>query len=453
MEYKNNNLPNLMPKYQQDNLVLMEDMSPDWAKSLIICNFRIEMVTQEGTFLAAIKVLDHLQEMGVNGVWINPIYERSKQAPFVEVNGKNIENSYYVADPFRINHEMGTVDDLKSFIEAAHERNIRIFLDLIPHGVSQDSPLVTEHPDWFQHDNQGEIIGTWNMYDFDFIKSKSCRQWFIQGTVDYVIDLNVDGLRCDVEPFVSGTKLIWQEVRRRCFDAGRKIIIFSEHPSDRDQVFDFEEIGVGQGDPGFSDSHNYFLENNIVDCIKKGQTLGANGKKRLYTFALSDHDSPHYWANGSLLNFGYQAIFAPVIPLFYIGEEWNNITNTSHGLYWATIEWDLLKNKEHTLFYENVKKMIKIRRQNANIFEFFPEDHTQTNICKIEVEGSCLQSYARYADGVGIMIIANEDKNDDKLLTFKIPFEEMQLNDGQYYQLIDLMSGEILKLQEKSSLI
>ena len=67
----------LLPAYVPDDQVeLLDDGSPEWMRSLIMSQFRIETDTEEGTFQSAISVLDHFAEMGVNGLWINPIYKR-----------------------------------------------------------------------------------------------------------------------------------------------------------------------------------------------------------------------------------------------------------------------------------------------------------------------------------------------------------------------------------------
>ena len=67
----------LIPKIVDDSQVVMEDsgnglMSPDWVKTLIIGEITIARCTPEGTFQAAVKVLDHYQEMGINGLWLTP---------------------------------------------------------------------------------------------------------------------------------------------------------------------------------------------------------------------------------------------------------------------------------------------------------------------------------------------------------------------------------------------
>jgi glycosidase len=66
----------LIPAYVPDAQVAMEGMSPDWAKSLVIASLRIETATEAGTFDAATRLLDHYAEMGVNALWIAPIFDR-----------------------------------------------------------------------------------------------------------------------------------------------------------------------------------------------------------------------------------------------------------------------------------------------------------------------------------------------------------------------------------------
>ena len=46
--------------------------SPDWVKSLILAEVRIDSATRKGTVRDLVPVLDHLAETGVNGIWLTP---------------------------------------------------------------------------------------------------------------------------------------------------------------------------------------------------------------------------------------------------------------------------------------------------------------------------------------------------------------------------------------------
>ena len=64
----------LMPKYVPDSEVKVNETgTPEWINTLIMAEVRIETCTEEGTFASAVKMLDHYQEMGVNGLWITPV--------------------------------------------------------------------------------------------------------------------------------------------------------------------------------------------------------------------------------------------------------------------------------------------------------------------------------------------------------------------------------------------
>lgn len=65
--------------------------------------------------------LDYIQSIGVNGIWINPCFV----SPFNDAG-------YDVTDYYQVAPRYGTNDDLKDFVEAAHDRGIRVLLDLVP---------------------------------------------------------------------------------------------------------------------------------------------------------------------------------------------------------------------------------------------------------------------------------------------------------------------------------
>ncbi len=83
--------------------------------------------------LAGIEAkLTYLADLGVNAVWINPCYV----SPFRDAG-------YDIVDHMRIDPRYGTGEDMDRLIAAAHDRDIRICLDLVP-GHTSD-----EHP-WFK---------------------------------------------------------------------------------------------------------------------------------------------------------------------------------------------------------------------------------------------------------------------------------------------------------------
>jgi alpha-glucosidase len=76
--------------------------------------------------------LDHLQTLGVDGLWLNPCYPSPQ-----------VDHGYDVADYTDIEPAYGTLDDFDALLAEAHERGLRLLLDLVPNHCS------SQHP-WFQ---------------------------------------------------------------------------------------------------------------------------------------------------------------------------------------------------------------------------------------------------------------------------------------------------------------
>ena len=82
--------------------------------------------------------LDYLCDLGVAALWLSPVYP-SPLADF----------GYDVSDYTAIDPVFGTMDDFDSLVSEAHERGLKILLDLVPSHTSIEHPWFREHPDWY----------------------------------------------------------------------------------------------------------------------------------------------------------------------------------------------------------------------------------------------------------------------------------------------------------------
>src|SRR5215213_10411686 len=85
-----------------------------------------------GDFHGLTEKLDYLQWLGVDCIWLLPFFESPLR-----------DGGYDISDFFTIQPDYGTVDDVRDFIEAAHQRGIRVIADLVMNHTSSDHP-------WFQ---------------------------------------------------------------------------------------------------------------------------------------------------------------------------------------------------------------------------------------------------------------------------------------------------------------
>ncbi len=85
-----------------------------------------------GDFRGLIDKLDYLQWLGIDCLWLLPMYDSPLR-----------DGGYDIADYRAIHPDYGTVEDFRAFVEAAHQRGMRVIADLVLNHTS------SEHP-WFQ---------------------------------------------------------------------------------------------------------------------------------------------------------------------------------------------------------------------------------------------------------------------------------------------------------------
>lgn len=112
-------------------------MSDWWKKSVVYQiypqSFNDSNNDGIGDIQGIIEKLPYLEELGVDVLWLNPIYV----SPLVD-------NGYDIADYYKINPDYGTLDDFKELLEKAHEKKIRIIMDLVVNHTSDQNQWFLE---------------------------------------------------------------------------------------------------------------------------------------------------------------------------------------------------------------------------------------------------------------------------------------------------------------------
>ena len=78
-----------------------------------------------GDINGIIEKLTYLEKLGVDGIWLSPIY----QSPM-------IDNGYDISDYYKIDPLFGTMADFEALIEKAKQLNIRVIMDLVVNHTS-----------------------------------------------------------------------------------------------------------------------------------------------------------------------------------------------------------------------------------------------------------------------------------------------------------------------------
>ena len=86
-----------------------------------------------GDLGGVLEHLDHLSSLGVDCLWLNPIFA-----------SPNADNGYDISDYRAVDPRMGTLDQLDALIAGCHERGMRIILDLVVNHTSDQHPWFRE---------------------------------------------------------------------------------------------------------------------------------------------------------------------------------------------------------------------------------------------------------------------------------------------------------------------
>ena len=172
-----------------------EPYQPEWSKSANIYEVNVRQYTEEGTFNAFKEELPRLSEMGVDILWFMPIH------PIGELERKGELGSYYsVSDYKAVNPNFGTLEDFKAVVDAAHELGMKVLIDWVPNHTAWDHPWVTEKPEYYAKDDEGNITYEADWSDIallDYTNSKELWGEMIDAMSFWVTETDIDGYRVD----------------------------------------------------------------------------------------------------------------------------------------------------------------------------------------------------------------------------------------------------------------
>jgi glycosidase len=198
-----------------------------------------------GTLAGLRKALEagEIEALGANTLWLSPLYQ-NPEGEFAGVDGRMYTSyhGYWPTASRLLDPRVTSEAELERFMQAAHERGIRVLFDVVPNHVHEQHPWVKEHADWFKADclcGQGScdwathIKTCWftpYLPDLDWTNIEAARAatsevmwWFDRW--------GADGLRIDAVPMMprAATRRIAHAVRSRYEHAGNVPYILGEN--------------------------------------------------------------------------------------------------------------------------------------------------------------------------------------------------------------------------------
>lgn len=317
----------------------MNHLDPSRLRSTSIYQIFPRNYTAEGTLDAAAARLSEPAQLGFDYVYLTPVHPIG-----VERRKGSLGSPYAIADYRSVDQALGGEAALRRFIDAAHERNLGVLMDVVFNHTSPDSLLARTHPEWFWKGEDGRPaprVAEWSdVVDLDYSH---------RGLWDYQIDtlerwasLGADGFRCDVASLVPVE--FWVEARRR-LEAGRPTgaqpLLWLAESVHKEFVVELRRRGMyAASDPelhaAFDLTYDYDGRQELEDAWAGRCSLARYldmvatqealyPEKAVKLRFLENHDQPRAaWRFGRGARLCNWTVFAMLLPgafLAYMGEE------------------------------------------------------------------------------------------------------------------------------------
>ena len=205
----------------------------DYVKQSVIYQIHPRVFTKEGTLKAAEAHLPGLAELGVDILYLLPVFvsdddmDRAGWSSSQKASGmNNPRNPYRMKDYYNIDPEYGTNEDLKDFVDKAHKLGMKVMLDMVFYHCGPNAVFLEAHPDFVKRDQDGKIFtGRWNFPVIDHANPE-LREYLIENMEYWARDFGVDGFRADVASSVP--LAFWEAARDRLEAINPEIIMLAE---------------------------------------------------------------------------------------------------------------------------------------------------------------------------------------------------------------------------------
>ena len=326
------------PKITTEKKLEIAPITTEFAENAVIYEANIRQYSPEGTFNAFTKDIPKLKKLGIKILWLMPIHEigitnrKAKIDSSVDEIADSIEKKKYLGNPYSvkdyksINPNFGTKADLQKLINTAHKNGIYVILDWVANHTAWDHAWITQHPEYYTHDKEGNMIAPYGWTDvaeLDY-NNPDLRNVMFEEMKYWLTTFNIDGFRCDLAAEVPVA--FWKKAKAELNKIKPIFMLMQAQKPKLMEVFDMQY--------GW-ESHYIFNEivkgektaKDFNNLMKKNDSLYQ--KKDINMNFTSNHDE-NFW-NGTeyerLQNatetFAALTYLMPGMPLIYNGQEYD----------------------------------------------------------------------------------------------------------------------------------
>jgi glycosidase len=344
----------------------------------VIYQVNLHAFSAEGNFAGVQARLDAIRSLGVNVLYLLPIYPVGVL--------KTVHSPYCVRDYEGVNSEFGTLDDLRSLVAEAHKRKMAVMFDWVADHTSWDNPWIA-HQSWYKQDAAGNIISPpktgWNDVAALNYDNQDMRKAMIDAMRYWIYQANIDGYRCDAADFIPAD--FWQQaITNLRTIKTHKLLFFAEGTRAEDFASGFQ---LKYGMAFYSNMVNRIFGTHqsvqSIDILNKTEYRGATDDDQVVRY-ISNHDvdqsdgSPITTLggkSGSLAAF-VVAAYMKGVPMIYDGQEVGCPLKLSFFDQSTPIDWSI--NPDLT---EQYKRIIGLRNESSALRKGDLQSFCSDDVC------------------------------------------------------------------------
>ncbi|WP_224335725.1 alpha-amylase MalA [Haloprofundus halobius] len=382
---------------------------PEWSTEvtlyeIYVRGFASDDEEADNTFEALTKRLDYLDELGVDCLWLTPVLQND-DAP----------HGYNITDFFSIAEDLGTREEYEAFVDAAHDRGMKVLFDLVLNHSARQHPFFedaygnpdSEYYDWYEWQESGEP-GTYfdweKIANFDF-RNLEVRRHLLDAA-DTWAEI-ADGFRCDMAWAVS--RPFWTELHERLKTRDPEFLLLDEtipyiadfHDLAFDMHFDttlyFTLRQVGRGvEPAEA----------ILDAVEQRREVGFPDHASFMLY-LENHDETRYvveCGDPEAYAAGAALFTLPGVPMLYGGQElgqmgrrdalaWDHANEELRNYYESLID---MRNETDALRYDGAFSRIDYEAESDRVVAFAREDTVASDASRRALTRSAREDGQKY---------------------------------------------------------
>lgn len=340
-----------------------------------------------GDFAGITQKLDYLEDLGINTIWITPIVENIPGVTVTDTGKEDVPynaayHGYWASNFTKLNPTLGTKEEFQTLIDQAHNRGIRIMVDIVVNHAGYDTDfgdMIRSGEDIVSGSDQKDSLS--NLPDFrteDPAVSAKLVEWQTQ----WVKDFGIDYFRVDTVKHVENDT--WAELKNALTETDPNFKMIGEYAGggyasngntlgtgemDSDLDFDFNDQAANFVKGNISSVENFLASRNsaLNNTYMTGQFLGSHDEDG-FKQKLLDGGMKEDAATAASMVAASLQITAKGQPVVYYGEEigLTGLNNYPYQTNRYDFDWSMVNNDNKT--YQHYKKMLSIRNAYTDVF-------------------------------------------------------------------------------------